>query len=274
MTETALDELADAIAAGETVAGLGESTRSAHETFAVRDQIFRRLATEHGFRALALQDNASVGRTLNAYVNGGADTAESALKAAWRPWRTAEMATTLEWIRAFNHDHPDDPLHVFGIKPPQAGPDDYDAVLDHVHHTTPHRLAELAMHLEPIRSAHEIDEHVQRARGLHPGRPFADHARDALEVVEQLGDDAVLTRMRLIVDFHERSVAGQNNYAGDALRWAETITRRSGGRGPRCSGLRGERIRPGPHRSTTRTRSRRGGDRKFAWPARRRVPWG
>ncbi|MFC5822735.1 erythromycin esterase family protein [Nonomuraea insulae] len=221
---TTFDDLADAIATGATVAGLGESTRFAHETFDVRDQLFRRLVRDHGFRALALQDNASVGETLDAYVTGGAETATSALQNAWRPWRTAEMAAALEWIRTFNQDHPDDPVHIFGVKPAQARPADYDAVLDHARRAAPHRLAELAAHLEPIRTAHETDEHVQRARGLHPGRPFAEHARDALAIVEQLPDDAVLARMRLIVNFHEHSVAGRDNYAGDAQVWAQTIT--------------------------------------------------
>ncbi|OPG12271.1 erythromycin esterase family protein [Microbispora sp. GKU 823] len=224
LSETALDELADAIATGATVAGLGESTRFAHETFGVRDELFRRLVRRHGFRALALQDDASVGAMLDAYVTGGAGTAASALESAWRPWRTAEMAAALDWIRAFNQDHPDDPIRILGVKPAQARPADYDAVLEHVRRAAPHRLAELASHLEPIRTAHEIDEHVQRARGLHPGRPFAEHARDALAIVGHLPGDAVLPRMRLIVDFHERSVAGRDDYAGDAQTWAETIT--------------------------------------------------
>lgn len=223
LPDTALDELADTIAAGATIAGLGESTRFAHETFGVRDQLFRRLARQHGFRALALQDNASVGATLDAYVSGGTGTAASALQSAWRPWRTAEMAAALEWIRAFNQDHSSDPIRIFGVKPAQARPADYDAILDHVRRAAPHRLAELAPHLEPIRTAHEIDEHVQRERGLHPGRHFAEHARDALAIVEQLPGDAVLNRMRLIVDFHERSVAGRDNYAGEARTWAERI---------------------------------------------------
>ncbi|MEV1172648.1 erythromycin esterase family protein [Nonomuraea sp. NPDC049784] len=223
LSETALDELAEAIAAGATVAGLGESTRFAHETFAVRDQLLRRLVRQHGFRALAVQDNASASAALDAYVTDGTGTAASALAGAWRPWRTAEMAAALEWIHTFNQDHPDDPVHIFGVKPAHARPADYDAVLDHVRHVAPHRLAELASHLEPIRTAHEFDEHVQRARGLHPGRPFAEHARDALAIVEHLTGDAVLARMRLIVDFHERSVAGRDNYAGDAQTWAETI---------------------------------------------------
>ncbi|QFY08712.1 erythromycin esterase family protein [Nonomuraea phyllanthi] len=219
----ALDELADAVAAGAAVAGLGESTRFASETFGVRDQIFRRLVQKHRFRALALQDDAAVGATLDAYVTGGEGTAAAALESAWRPWRTAEMAAALQWIRSFNRDNPDDAVRIFGVRPAQARAADYDAVLDHVRRTAPHRLAELAAHLEPIRTAHEIDEHVQRARGLHPGRPFAEHARDALAIVERLPGGSALARMRLIVDFHERSVAGRGTYAGDARAWAGAI---------------------------------------------------
>jgi erythromycin esterase len=129
LPEAALDEVADAIAAGGEVVGLGESTRSAHETFDVRDRLLRRLVRRHGFRALAFQDDASVVARLDAHVTSGAGTAESALESAWRLWRTAEMASALAWIRAFNVEHPDDSIEVFGVKPVQAGPADYDAVL-------------------------------------------------------------------------------------------------------------------------------------------------
>jgi len=226
-TEATMDELAATIAAETTIAGIGESTRFAHQTFSVRDQIFRRLAQLHGFRALALQDNATVAAKLDAYVTGGDGTAASALDSAWRPWRTTETVAALDWIREFNQNHPDDPIRIFGVKPTQAEPADYDAVLDHVRRSAPHRLAEVAAHLEPIRTAHDIDEHVQSARGLHPGRPFADHARDALDIVQSLSgtspDTSVVERMRRIVDYHERSVAGRGSYAGDAEVWADTI---------------------------------------------------
>lgn len=226
---TALDELAAAIAAGATVAGLGESTRFAHDTFAVRDQVFRRLARDHGFRALALQDDAAAAAKLDAYAAGGPGTAAGALEGAWRPWRTAETAAALDWIRAFNQAHPGGPVRIFGVKPLQASPADYDAVLDHVRRTAPDRLPELASHLEPIRTAHDVDEHVQRARGLHPGRPFAEHARDALALLADLPDlpdPAATARMRLIADFHERSVAGRGAYTGDAATWAGTVVDR------------------------------------------------
>ena len=207
--------------------GLGESTRFAHETFTVRDQLFRRLAGQHRFRALVLQDHAAVAGMLDKYATTGEGTARSALGNAFRPWRTAEMAAALEWIREFNAGSPHDPIRIFAVKPAQPQPADYDAILDQVRRSAPERLAELASHLEPIRTAHQTDEHVQRARGTHPGRPFAEHARDALTITETIpgpGGGAVAERMRLIVRYHENSVAGKGSHAGDAHAWAGTIS--------------------------------------------------
>lgn len=227
LSDASLDELADRLAHSATVVGIGESTRFSRETFGVRDQLFRRLVRHHGFRALAVQDSAGVGAELDRYVLGGEGSAAAALDHAWRPQRTVELAASLEWIREFNRDHPHDPVRIFGVRPAQAGPEDYDAVLDHTRGSAPERLAELAAHLDPIRTAHRIDEHVQRARGIHPGRPFAEHARDALALLGSLpgvgAHDDVLARMRLIVDFHEHSVAGRGNYAGEAGEWADVI---------------------------------------------------
>ncbi|MEU8780353.1 erythromycin esterase family protein [Streptomyces sp. NPDC048637] len=227
LSDATLDELAEKFAAATTIVGIGESTRASRETFGVRDQLFRRLVQHHGFRALAIQDSSGIAAGLDRYVHTGEGDAAAALDGAWRPWRTAEMAAALEWIRAFNRDHPDDPIRIFGVQPVRAQPEDYDAVLDHVHGSAPERLAEVASHLEPIRTAHRIDEHVQRARGMHPGRPFADHARDALALIRSLPDvdhgDGILARMRLIVDFHEGSVAGQGFATDDVALWAAAI---------------------------------------------------
>ncbi|WP_051366933.1 erythromycin esterase family protein [Hamadaea tsunoensis] len=225
LPDATIDRLAATIAADALIVGMGESTRFAHETFAVRDRLFRRLVHHHGVRGLAIQDSAAIGDRLDSYVTGGDGSAAAALGEAWRPWRTAEMAEALDWIRAFNQAHPDDPVRVFGVRPPQARAADYDVVLDAIRTRAPEHLSEVAAHLDPIRTAHDVDEHVQTARGLHPGRPFAEHARDALAVVASLGvDPAVERRMRLIVDFHTGSVAGRGSYAGDAETWAGRIS--------------------------------------------------
>ncbi|WP_280233859.1 erythromycin esterase family protein [Nocardia cyriacigeorgica] len=211
-----------------TVVGLGESTRFSRQTYGVRERLFRALVREHGFRALAIQDGARSGARLDDYVRTGTGDPATALTDAWRPWRTAEMVATLEWIRDFNAEHPEDPVAVFGVNPPAAEDSDYDVVIEHVRRHAPEALEQLESHLTPIRTAHRVDEHVQRHQGIHPGRPFADHARDAMVVLNQLSDtpDDVTERMRMIVAFHENSVAGQGGFGRDERSSATTIVER------------------------------------------------
>ncbi|WP_438489203.1 erythromycin esterase family protein [Streptomyces sp. S186] len=227
LSDAALGELAARLADGTTIVGIGASTRFARETFDVQDQLFRRLVRYHGFRALAVQDSVDAAARLDRYVATGEGTAAAALDGAWRPMRTLGTAAALEWIRGFNQDHPHDPVRIFGVQPARARAEDYDAVLAHVGVMAPDRLAEVEAHLAPIRTAHRVDEHVQRARGTHPGRPFAEHARDALALLRSLPgagqDEGVLARMRRIVEFHEHSVAGRGSYAGEAAVWADVL---------------------------------------------------
>ncbi|MBF6350318.1 MULTISPECIES: erythromycin esterase family protein [Nocardia] len=225
---TLTDHLATA-----TVVGLGESTRFSRQSYGIRDRILRTLVTEHGFRALAIQDSARSAARLDAYVRGGSGDPHTALAAAWRPLRTAETVGTLEWLRAYNSDHPGDQVAVLGIRPAAAEPADYDEVLAYAHRWAPDRAGELAAHLSPIRSAHRVDEHVQRHQGIHPGRPFAEHARAALTLLHTLAQptgaeaaaaySTALGRARQIVAFHENSVAGRGSFGSDDPQPARTI---------------------------------------------------
>ena len=231
-TGTDLRTLTDHLAAA-TVVGLGESTRFSRQTYGIRERILRTLITEHGFRALAVQDSARSGARLDAYVRTGSGDPYTALAGAWRPLRTAETVATLEWLRAYNIDHPGDQVGVFGIRPAAAESTDYDEVLTYAHRWAPDRAGELAAYLTPIRSAHRIDEHVQRHQGIHPGRPFAEDARAALTLLHALPQPSApeaaaaystaLDRARLIVAFHENSVAGRGGFGGDGPQPARTI---------------------------------------------------
>ncbi|MEU2040300.1 erythromycin esterase family protein [Nocardia niwae] len=220
-----LDALIARLAAA-TVVGLGESTRFSRQTFGVRERLSRALIEGHGFRALAIQDSARSGERWDRFVTAGAGDPETVLAGAWRPWRTEESVATLHWIRAYNLAHPEDPVRIFGVEPPRAEPSDYDAVLDHVRHAAPDRLAAIEAHLAPIRTAHQVDEHVQRHHGSHPGRPFAEHAEDALALLAELPDTSeratALAHARLILDFHQQSVAGRG-FARDERPAAERV---------------------------------------------------
>ncbi|MET9487473.1 erythromycin esterase family protein [Nocardia sp. NPDC006630] len=224
LDDTAFEEIARSLSQAAVV-GIGESTRFAQETFEVRDRLFRILVQQYGFRAVALQDSADVAAVLDHFVLTGEGTAQAALDTAWRPWRTAETAAALEWIRDFNREHGADPVRIIAVKPAQANSADYDVVLDAVRRIAPDRLAEISAHLEPIRSAHTTDEHVQRARGIHPGRAFQEDARDAAALLNSLAGvpEDVRSRLRLIVDFHERSVAGRGSFVGDDDLWGAAM---------------------------------------------------
>ncbi|MEV6428990.1 erythromycin esterase family protein [Nocardia sp. NPDC051463] len=223
---TDLEPLVDRLAAA-TVVGLGESTRFSRQTFGVRSRIFRALVERHGFRALAIQDSAGSGERWDDFVRTGAGDPESVLASAWRPWRSAETVEALTWIRAFNQEHQDDPVRIFGVEPPQAESADYDVVLDYIRHAAPQRLIALESHLTPIRTAHQVDEHVQRHQGIHPGRPFLDEARDALALLDGLPESAerstALAHARRILAFHTNSVAGQGGFDRDERPSADRV---------------------------------------------------
>ncbi|WP_227997553.1 erythromycin esterase family protein [Nocardia australiensis] len=209
------------------IVGFGESTRFSRQAFGLRQRAFRALVEQHGFRALAIQDSARSGERWDDYVRTGAGDPETVLADAWRPWRSAETVAVLEWIRAFNQAHPGDEVRVFGVRPPHAEPADYDAVSDYVRHAAPQLLAALESHYAPIRTAHRIDEHVQRHQGIHPGRRFVEHAEDAVALLEGVPESTArttaLTHARSILAFHRDSVAGQGSFARDERTAADRI---------------------------------------------------
>ncbi|TDC45044.1 erythromycin esterase family protein [Actinomadura sp. KC345] len=222
---TDLEPLA-AMAAGAEVVGIGETTRAGHEVVALGHRVLRLLVGDLGIRVLAIQDDETAVESLDAYIRTGEGDPREALAGLWVPWRTREMLDVVRWARSFNERHPSDPLRVIGLDAPSARPEHYRAVIDHVAGAGGHRLAELRDHYDTIVTAHEVPEHVQRARGTHPGRPFAERARDAYDLVASLPHtDSVLERARLIVDFHSGGfAAGGFDYAAVRRRSVEAMT--------------------------------------------------
>jgi len=212
-----------------TIVAFGETTRAATEIDQYRLRAFQFLVEELGFRALAINDDAIVAERLDDLIRGSDDDPVEALGAAWPPWRTEETIAGLQWMRAYNREHAADPVRLFGTNPAGAQAYHYDAVTDYVRRTAPDRLDELKAHLAPPRSAHKIDEHVQRFRGIHPGRPFAESARDAYELVasfpEEPERDHVLRYARIIWDHHSHTVAAGIDFGAVMERAAGEILR-------------------------------------------------
>lgn len=206
-----------AIVGDAQVVGIGETTRASHEIDHHRLRVLQVLVEELGFRTLAINEDAIVAERLDDLVRGSGDDPAETLGAAWPPWRTEETVQVLQWIRAYNEDHPGDPVRLLGVNRPGAQQYHYDAVIDYVRRAAPQRLDAVKAHLAPPRSAHKIDEHLQRFRGIHPGRPFADSARDAYELVAALPEDGerqhTLRYAQTIVDHHSSTVAAGRGFA-------------------------------------------------------------
>ncbi|MGW4773220.1 erythromycin esterase family protein [Nocardia sp. NPDC004278] len=223
-----LEVLADRAAGDVTVAGIGMTTRAGHELSATAHRILRILVEQKGFRALALLDDVAVIAAIDEYARTGVGDPRKLLDDVWVPWRNSETLAVLEWARAFNRAHPDDPLRLFGLTPEAAKPAHYGQVTAFVRTVAPDRLGELSSHYDPIVTAHRLGEHIQRANGTHPGRPFVDYARDALTLVESLPGaadmPAVLDAARLIVRYHEFSTAsGRRDFAAETADAADRI---------------------------------------------------
>ncbi|KOT97197.1 erythromycin esterase [Streptomyces rimosus subsp. pseudoverticillatus] len=118
------DDLAplDGLVRGARVVAVGASTRLSHELAGVSHRILRFLVERHGFRSLALEGDDAVRAGLDAYVRTGAGDPRAMLAQARPFWRIEEIADAVEWMRAYNVAHPDDPVRFAGAPEGQQVP--------------------------------------------------------------------------------------------------------------------------------------------------------
>jgi erythromycin esterase-like protein len=89
---------------------LGEATHGTHEFYSARAQITKRLITEKGFAAVAVEADWPDAYRVNRYVRGASDDSEAvgALAdfkhfPAWM-WRNADVLDFVGWLREYNDD--------------------------------------------------------------------------------------------------------------------------------------------------------------------------
>lgn len=96
-----------ALAEGRRWVLLGEATHGSREFYAMRADITRRLITEHGFDAVAVEGDWPDAWRVNRYVQGGGrDDPEQALADFERfplwMWRNREVLEFIRWLREHN----------------------------------------------------------------------------------------------------------------------------------------------------------------------------
>ncbi|HUX34658.1 MAG TPA: erythromycin esterase family protein [Gemmatimonadaceae bacterium] len=102
---------------------IGEASHGTHEFYRIRAEITKRLITERGFSAVAVEADWPDAYRVNRYVRGVGDDADAteALSGFVRfpqwMWRNADVLDFVGWLRAFNdtHDEPDAKVGFYGM---------------------------------------------------------------------------------------------------------------------------------------------------------------
>lgn len=190
-----------------SVVGVGRPTHGAHELSTITHRVVRLLVEHLGFRCLALEENWTSGIPIDEYVQTGRGDPRALIEDASPPHRTEELLDVLRWMRAYNEQHPADPVRFVGLDISGVHALAYDAVADHVQRTAPHRLDELQAYYATLRPAVGVDEHTAWYRTQRDKQPYIDHARRAHDLVEGLpasaGHSLAVHHSRAIVDFYE-----------------------------------------------------------------------
>lgn len=97
------------------IVSLGESTHGTSEFFRLKHRVFQYLVRDHGFRLFAIEDQQLGMEKINAYVLHGTGTVEEAMKGMFGVWHTTEVRDLIEWMRAYNSEHPRDPVEFIGF---------------------------------------------------------------------------------------------------------------------------------------------------------------
>jgi erythromycin esterase len=95
------------------VVGLGEATHGTHEFFTMKDRLLRFLVQEMGFNFFAIEDAWGEANHINDYIFGYTQDLDTLMYSGitYWTWRTEEVKTMVEWMRALNDD-PSTPLTV------------------------------------------------------------------------------------------------------------------------------------------------------------------
>ncbi|MGW0765757.1 erythromycin esterase family protein [Streptomyces sp. NPDC002676] len=186
----------DGMLGGAKVVGLGEATHSSHDFFALKDRVFRHLVEKQGFRTFALEAPWSTGQRLDAYVVHGTGDPRKIMRDEFQRdylwWDNTDYLRLVEWMRAYNIRHPDDPVRFMGDDLAWSGPELYDAVSGYVARTHPEVRERLETLYRGLRPTVPTGEYIERYMNTPYAerKEMAERTGRALGLVQGLGPGA------------------------------------------------------------------------------------
>lgn len=190
-----------------TIVGIGGTTREASEFVLLQQWLGVRLVEELGFRAIALDEDWTLGLELDGYVRTGIGDPAGILLSGRRFSATQELLTAVKWIRAYNNEHPNDPVRIFGINADNTRASAYDAVEIYLRERAPQLLPELQPILARLRPAESLSSHTQAYRAEDDQEAKIRQARMLKERLARLrvepAQQWAVRHAEAILDYHE-----------------------------------------------------------------------
>ncbi len=102
---------------GDTpLVGMGESIHTSEGYYKTKHRLFRFLVEEMGFRAFSIESPWDDAKLVGNYVaTGEGDALTAVTTGLFSVWASQSMLEMVEWMRAWNVQHPDDPVAFFGF---------------------------------------------------------------------------------------------------------------------------------------------------------------
>ncbi|MCQ8187839.1 erythromycin esterase family protein [Streptomyces rugosispiralis] len=183
----------DRMIGGARVVGLGEATHSSHDFFALKARVLRHLVEERGFRTFALEAPWSTGLRLNEYVLHGKGDLRDIMREEFQRdylwWNNTDYLELLQWMRAYNVQHLDDPVRFMGDDIAWTGPEVYDEIADYVAATDPGSSPRLAALYRGLRPDVPAGTYIER----YLNKPYPERR----EMAQRTGEALMLVKRQV-----------------------------------------------------------------------------
>jgi erythromycin esterase-like protein len=218
--DAAIDTLAASLGDAVELLGFGEALHGSEEMLLLRNRLFQRLVTAHGYRAIAIESSFPRGRVANAYVAGRGPASYEEVQEAGFGHGFGKLEANrelVEWMRRYNAD-PSHPvkLRFYGFDIPSSP----------TGNASPRQVLRFAVdYLASIDSA-SGQQHRQRIEGLlgqdfdwEDPATYADHTKSVglspAAAALRIATEDLITELRTR---HPELVG-----LGDASRYAEAL---------------------------------------------------
>lgn len=187
----AVDQMIAAVGDSVALLGFGEALHGGEELLLLRNRLFERLVTTHGYSAIAVESSFPKGYIVNEYIAGRVPATYAAVQDAGFSHGFGQLAANrelVEWMRQYNADpaHPVK-LHFYGFDSPteMTGTD------------SPHQVLHVALDYLAALDPHGTQPRRQRIDGLLGAEAAWENPAAMMDPTKSIGLSAEATALRI-----------------------------------------------------------------------------